>query len=130
MTTLEMISVLDSYFTNEQREELARRREALGPEAVEEARTRFAGLVEQLLGHVRDDIPVDDPRVQDLLWRWEELGSAFHAQGAGGERTKAAARQMWQDQGAGLSRSLPWAAEKMAALMAYLERARAARSSG
>ncbi|WP_151770951.1 MerR family transcriptional regulator [Streptomyces abyssomicinicus] len=127
MTTLEMISMLDSYFTDEQREELARRRDALGPDAVEEARSRFAGLVEQLLGHVRDDTPVDDPGVQDLLRRWEELGSAFHAEGAGGERTKAAARRMWQDQGAGLSRNLPWPAESMVALTAYLERARAAR---
>lgn len=126
MTTLEMITVLESYFTPEQREALARRRELLGPEAVEEARTRWAGLVEQLLGHVQDDTPVDDPQVQDLLRRWDELGAAFHPADVAGEQTKAAARRMWQDHSGELSRNLPWSAEKMTALTAYLERARAA----
>lgn len=127
MTTLEMISVLDSYFTPEQREELAGRRAALGPEAVEEARTRWIGLVEQLLGHVQDGTAVDDPRVRDLVRRWDELGAAFHPEGAAGQRAKAAARRMWADHSEELSRNLPWPADKMTALTAYLERVRAAR---
>ncbi|WP_392673899.1 MerR family transcriptional regulator [Streptomyces sp. LN785] len=127
MTTLEMISVFETGFTQEQREQLAARRAELGPEAVEEAKGRWAGLVEQLLGHVRDETPVDDPRVQDLARRWDELGAAFHAAGEQGEGTKAAARRMWQENSAGLGGSLPWPADRMAALVAYLERARQAR---
>lgn len=122
MTTLEMICVLDSYFTSEQREELARRRQALGPQAVEEAKTRWAGLVEQLLDHVQDDTPVDDPQVQDLVQRWDELGAAFQPEGAASEQAKAAARQMWADHSEELSRNLPWPAEKLTAVTAYLER--------
>lgn len=124
MTTLEMISMLDSYFTPEQREELAQRRAELGPDAVEDAKTRWAGLVEQLLGHVRDGTPVDDPQVQDLVRHWDELGTGFHA---GSEQTKDAARRMWQDNSAELSQRLPWSTEQMVELVGYLERARQAR---
>ncbi|MFI6937813.1 MerR family transcriptional regulator [Streptomyces sp. NPDC050418] len=127
MTTLEMISVFETSFTPEQQDQLAARRAELGPEAIEEAKTRWAGLVEQLLGHVQDDTPVTDPQVQDLLRRWEELGAAFHAQGAAGEQTKAVAQQMWQGNSAEISRRLPWTADQMASLVAYLERARQAR---
>ena len=38
MATLEMISMLDGYFTREQQEQLARRRDELGPEAVDSNR--------------------------------------------------------------------------------------------
>ncbi|MFF4895804.1 MerR family transcriptional regulator [Streptomyces sp. NPDC001068] len=127
MATLEMLSVFETSFTPEQRDQLAHRRDRLGPESVEEARTRWAGLVEQLLSHVQDDSPVTDPRVQELVRRWDELGSAFHAEGAAGEQTKAAARKMWQDNSAEFSRGLPWTAEQMTALVAYLERVRQVR---
>ncbi|MEV7008767.1 MerR family transcriptional regulator [Streptosporangium sp. NPDC051022] len=124
MTTLEMMSVFETYFTPEQREQLAERRAALGPEAVEEARTRWTALVEELLHHVRADTPVDDPRVRDLLSRWDALGAAFHPAGERSGGTRAAAQRMWQDNSAELSRNLPWPADRMTALVAYLERAR------
>ncbi|MET7855830.1 MerR family transcriptional regulator [Streptomyces sp. NPDC005318] len=127
MTTLEMISVFETGFTQEQQEQLAERRAELGPEAVESARHRWAGLVEQLLVHVRDDTPVDDPQVQDLVRRWDELGATFHADDEQGERTKAAARRMWQENSGEISRRLPWPADRMAALVGYLERVRQAR---
>jgi DNA-binding transcriptional MerR regulator len=120
MTTLEMISMLDGYFTEEQQEQLARRRAELGPEAIEQSRTRWTGLVEQLLPHVEAGTPVDDPRVRDLVREWDELASAFHS----GPETVTAARRMWQDQGTELGRRLPWPAEHLTALVAYVERVR------
>ena len=127
MATLEMISMLDGHFTTEQQERLAERRAELGPEAVEEAKARWASLVEELLPHVQAGTPVDDPRVRDLVRRWDELGGAFHAGQADGEATKAAARRMWQGRQDELSRRLPWSAERLAALVGYLERVRQAR---
>jgi DNA-binding transcriptional MerR regulator len=120
VTTLEMISMLDGYFTAEQQEQLDRRRAELGPEAVGEARERWAGLVEELLPHVQAGTPVDDPRVRDLVRRWDEIGSAFHTD----PRTAAAARRMWQDNSAEIGRRLPWPAERMADLVGYLDRVR------
>ncbi|MEU6341090.1 MerR family transcriptional regulator [Streptomyces sp. NPDC046977] len=124
MTTLEMISVLDGYFTQEQQDQLARRRAELGPAAVETARTRWAGLVGELLAHVDAGTAVDDAGVRELVREWDALGSAFHS---GDRQTEEAARRMWQDHGDDLSRGLPWPAERMAALVGYLEQVRQAR---
>ncbi|MGV9778994.1 TipAS antibiotic-recognition domain-containing protein [Streptosporangium sp. NPDC003464] len=121
-----MISVFETSFTAEQREQLARRRAGLGPEAVEAARTEWAGLVEELLRHVQDGIPADDPRVQALVGRWDALGGRFHGDGDGGERTRAAARTMWRENSEELGRNLPWPVDRMRDLVHYLERARQA----
>jgi DNA-binding transcriptional MerR regulator len=123
MTTLEMISVYETSFTPEQRVRLAERRAELGVEAVDAARTEWVGLVEEVLRHVRDGTPVDDPRVQTLVGRWDALGNRFHD---GDERISAAARTMWRENSEELGRSLPWPTDQMTALVGYLERARQA----
>jgi DNA-binding transcriptional MerR regulator len=120
MTTLEMMSVFETSFTPDERDRLARRRAELGPEAIESARTEWSRLVEELLPHVRDDTPVDDPRVRSLVGRWDALGNLFHDD----DRTKATARAMWQENSEELGRNLPWPADRMRDLVRYLERAR------
>ncbi len=127
MTTLEMISVFETSFTTEQREQLARRRAELGPDAVEAAKTEWAGLVEELMRHAQEGTPVEDQRVQTLAERWDALADRFHAPGAEGERTKAAAQRMWDVNSEQIGRSLPWPTERMRELLQYLERARQAR---
>jgi DNA-binding transcriptional MerR regulator len=126
LTTLEMISVFETYFTTEQRDQLARRRAELGSEAIDAAKSEWAGLVEDLLRHVAEDTPVEDPRVQALVARWDALGSRFHAEGDDGRQTKAAAQRMWDDNSEEISRNLPWPADRMRDLVHYLERARQA----
>jgi DNA-binding transcriptional MerR regulator len=126
LVTLEMISVFETSFTAEQREQLAQRRAELGPEAIEAAKTEWAGLVEELLPHVRDDTPVDDPRVRDLVGRWEALANRFHAAGADGEQTKAAAQRTWQQNSEEIGGRLPWPVDQMRDLVRYLDRARRA----
>lgn len=128
MTTLEMISVLGSYLTPELREEMARRRAALGPERLGQARARGNALVEQVLTHMQNDTPVDDPEVQDLVRRWDELRATFLPEGVVGQQVKAAAQRLWDDHNQELSQNMPWPAEKVQALVAYMRRARAARS--
>ncbi|MFD2083213.1 DNA-binding transcriptional regulator, MerR family [Actinopolymorpha cephalotaxi] len=124
MTTLEMISVLDNYFTHEQQEQLAQRRVEIGADSVDAARREWVGLVEDLLAHVRADTATDDQRVQELVRRWDELGDAFHSEG---EQTKEAARRMWTEHTDELSRRLPWSADQLSALVGYIERVRQAR---
>ncbi|WP_433249327.1 MerR family transcriptional regulator [Streptosporangium sp. CA-135522] len=124
MATLELISVYETHFTPEQRDRLAERRAELGPEAVEAAKREWAALVEELLAHVAAGTPVDDPRVAGLVARWDALGARFHPPAEPGRETAAAARRMWRDDGAELGARLPWPAERMAALVGYLERAR------
>jgi MerR family transcriptional regulator, thiopeptide resistance regulator len=130
MATLELISVYDTYFTRQQRDQLAQRRAELGPEAVEAAKREWHDLVEALLPHVAADTPVDDPRVVELTARWEALGARFHPSAPQGHETAETARRMWRDNSAELGANLPWPAERVTALVAYLRRAREARQSG
>ncbi len=124
MTTLEMISVYETSFTPEQRQHLAERRTELGPEAIDAARTEWARLVKELLQHVQDDTPVTDPRVRDLVARWDAVGEMFHG---GDHGTKTAARTMWQDNSEELGGALPWPADRMRDLVTYLDRVRESR---
>lgn len=120
MATLEMITMLENYFTPEQRQELAGRRAELGSDSIEAAKVRWAALVEEGLRHVEIGTPVSDPSIRAWARAWDEIGSMFHA----GEETKAAARSMWQDNKTALSADLPWTPEQLAGLMAYLQKAR------
>src|SRR6478735_9145779 len=120
MATLEMITMLENYFTPEQRQELAGRRAELGGAGVEAAKVRWAALVEEGLRHVENGTPVSDPSIREWARAWDEIGSSFHR----GEETKAAARSMWQDNKAALSAGLPWTPDQLAGLMAYLQKAR------
>ncbi len=65
-------------------------------------------------------VPADSGESRELARRWDELGSRFHSS----EGTKAAARSMWRENSAELSRALPWTAEQLQALMAHLQAAR------
>ncbi|WP_346055460.1 MerR family transcriptional regulator [Amycolatopsis dongchuanensis] len=117
---LEVLSMFESHFTEAQREQLARRRAELGPERIEEAKSRWAELVGELLGDVEAGTPADDPHVRDLVRQWDELAAPFHET----EQTKTAARQLWQDHGDELAAPLPWPADRLRALMSYVDSVR------
>jgi hypothetical protein len=121
MTTLEMITVYEQHFTAEQRQQLAYRRQELGAEKIEDAKQKWAALVEEGLSFARTGTPVTDPAVQEWVRSWDGIGTMFHS----GEDTKAAAQAAWQENSQLISASLPWSAEQMAWLMGYLEKARA-----
>jgi DNA-binding transcriptional MerR regulator len=120
LETLELMSMFETQFTEAQREQLARRRAELGPDRIEEAKSRWVKLVEDLLVHVAAQTPVDDPRVRELVGQWDAIGAPFHAE----EGTKAAARRMWQENSGELAATLPWPAERLTGLVEYVERVR------
>ncbi|MFC6085783.1 MerR family transcriptional regulator [Sphaerisporangium aureirubrum] len=123
MATLERMSMFENYFTPEQQQELAERREALGPEAIEAAKREWAGLVNELLSHVAAGTPVDDPQARTLVERWDAVAQPFHRS----EGTKVAAQRMWDENSAALSRALPWTPEQMTGLVAYVNQVRESR---
>lgn len=86
------------------------------------AKAEWTRLVEELLRHVQDGTPPADPRVRVLVERWDALGNLFHDD----DRTKAAARSMWQENSEELGRNLPWPADRMRDLVGCLEQARQA----
>ncbi|WJH26024.1 MerR family transcriptional regulator [Pseudarthrobacter defluvii] len=120
ITILEGMTMYEKYFTEEQRTELAQRRAELGPVAINDAKAAFESLVEEGLGYLSTNTPVDDPAVRDFASRWDELGSQFHSNDA----TKTAARSMWQDNSRELSARLPWPEDRIQELVTYLQRVR------
>ena len=120
MTTLETMSMFETYFTQEQRDRLAERRAELGDEAVDTARREFAELVAEGLALVRAGTPPDDPRARELARRWDAIGDRFNPDAAG----KRAARAMWTDNSAELAARMPWPAGELTALVSLVERAR------
>ncbi|MCD4852315.1 MerR family DNA-binding transcriptional regulator [Arthrobacter sp. AK01] len=121
MSTLEMITVFEKHFTPEQRQQLADKRQELGAEKIEAAKHQWATLVEEGLELIRAGTSVTDPAVQDWVRSWDGIGEMFHS----GEDTKAAAREAWQENSQTISADLPWGADDLARLMAYLQKARA-----
>lgn len=124
LTTLELMSMFETYFTERQRDELAARRDTMGPEAVEAAKHEWAALVTEGLALVAQGVPVDDPRAVDLLDRWDGVGTRFHGDDPALMRQ---ARALWSDNRAEVNRRLPWPAEDFDALVDYLDRARTSR---
>lgn len=103
MKTLELTTMTESYFTQDQRDSLLRRTEELGREAVEALRVEALGLLTEIGRHQRAGTPVDDPHVQAMTSRVDEIGTSFHDADS---RLIAAANRMWRDNGAAISRSV------------------------
>ncbi|HEX6339575.1 MerR family transcriptional regulator [Umezawaea sp.] len=122
-TTLEMISMLDEHYTREQQELMAGRRAALGPEAIESMKLEWFGLAQRIRQLQEDGVPVDDPRVQELTGRWDEIGSAFHG---GDPAIVAAADAAYEGSKGAVDRQLGW--PEGSDLVDYVKRAREVRS--
>ncbi|SEQ50034.1 MerR family transcriptional regulator [Lentzea albida] len=122
LSTLEMMSVHESYFTADQLGDLRSRAAALGPEAVEALKASWLELVARLRQHMADGTPPSDPRVVELARQWDELGAKFTG---GDAAVQAAAQRSWEENKASISSRIGWPADD--GLVEYVTRARAAR---
>ncbi|MEV5407652.1 MerR family transcriptional regulator [Thermopolyspora sp. NPDC052614] len=130
---LESMSVYATYFTQDMRDELARRRAALGEETLTGLRDEWLELMRETRDHAQADTPVTDPQIQSLLTRWDALTTRLRADGHDDERLEAAGRAFWRDYATEISESVAaqtpgLAPEHLKAVMEYLGRAR--RGSG
>ncbi|WP_394617478.1 MerR family transcriptional regulator [Lentzea sp. JNUCC 0626] len=122
LSTLEMMSVYESYFTSDQLGDMRSRAAAMGPEAVEALKASWLELVQQLRQHMADGTPPSDPRVVDLARQWDELGARF----TGGDAAiQAAAQRSWSEHKTSISSQIGWPADD--GLVDYVNQARAAR---
>lgn len=74
MTTMERI---ESYYTEEQLAELARRREELGDAGMQQAQADWANLIEEVKALMAEGVPPTDPRARSAADRWMALVEAF-----------------------------------------------------
>ncbi len=74
MTAMERI---ESYYTEEQLAELARKREALGEEGMQRAQAEWASLIEDVKQLMAEDVAPSDPRAKAAADHWMGLVNAF-----------------------------------------------------
>jgi DNA-binding transcriptional MerR regulator len=75
--TMEAIALSDRYYTQEQQETLARRREALGPEGMRAAEAAWADLIAEADAERAAGTDPAAPRMQAIARRWRELIEQF-----------------------------------------------------
>lgn len=77
---LEVLNAMDrveKYFTPEQLEELAQRRQTLGEDGLRRAEAEWAALIDEVRQLVADGVPPTDPRARSAAERWAALVEAF-----------------------------------------------------
>jgi DNA-binding transcriptional MerR regulator len=96
LATVEMIRMSDRYYTPEQQAELARRRDELGPEGMEQAQRDWVELIAAMDAEREAGTDPADRRVQELARRWSELVEAFTG---GDPGIRASLQRMYEEQG-------------------------------
>lgn len=122
LSTLEMMSVYESYFTADQLTDLRSRAASLGPEAVEGLKASWLELVKEIRQHMADGTAPTDPRVVELSRRWDALGAEFTG---GDPAIQAAAQRSWEENKSTISTQIGWPSDD--GLVDYIGQARAAR---
>lgn len=92
---IEETVMLEKYYTKEQLEELARRREELGEEGMRRAQQDWADLIAAVKAEKAAGTPADDPRVLELARRWKALIEAFTG---GDPGIRQGLQSYWDDQ--------------------------------
>lgn len=77
LETLEAMTMFEKYFTQEQLDQLAQRREAMGPEAMAEVQQEWPRLIAAVRAELDAGREPTDPSVVPLARRWKELLEQF-----------------------------------------------------
>ncbi len=121
--TIEVMTMHEQYYSDDQLAQLERRREALGDEGMAQAQRDWAELIESMTAERDRGTPPEDPRVQALAARWQELIDAFTG---GDPETAASLKRMYESEG--VEAASRGAVDRD--LMDYVGRALAARGGG
>jgi DNA-binding transcriptional MerR regulator len=96
LRTIEVMTMMDRYYTPEQQEALKKRAEVMGPEAIRKSQEDWAELIAQVRAEMDKGTDPTAPQVQALAKRWMELVHAF----TGGDPGIAqSVKRLWQEQG-------------------------------
>jgi MerR family transcriptional regulator, thiopeptide resistance regulator len=77
LTTIQEMTMIEKYYTPEQLETLARRREEIGEEAMQQAPQRWAELQARVQEARDAGMEPTDPQAHELAKQWFALVSAF-----------------------------------------------------
>jgi DNA-binding transcriptional MerR regulator len=93
---MEAMAMTDRYYTPEQQETLARRRDELGPDGMRAAEQAWATLIADAEAERAAGTDPADPRMQAIAGRWRELIEQFTGGDAG---IRASLGRMYREQG-------------------------------
>jgi MerR family transcriptional regulator, thiopeptide resistance regulator len=97
--TVEVMNMIERYYTDEQRQALARRREELGDEAIKAVEDRWQELFTDVKAELDRATPPDAPAAQALARRWRDLLQGTVAGFTGGDPgIKASLNRMYTEQ--------------------------------
>ena len=97
--TVEVMSMIERYYTQEQLDTLARRRAELGEEAIQKVHDEWQWLFVEVKAEMDRGTPPDDPSAQVLARRWRELTQRTVAGFTGGDPgIKASLDRLYQEQ--------------------------------
>lgn len=77
LSTMELITMIEKYYTSEQLEELKSRKESLGPEVIKAAEEEWPVLIGKVRATMEGGAAPTAPEVQDLARRWKFLVEQF-----------------------------------------------------
>lgn len=75
--TMEMMTMFEKYYTKEQLDQLATRRQQVGEERIREVEAEWPRLMEAVRVEMEKGTDPSEPRVQELARRWQELVAEF-----------------------------------------------------
>lgn len=93
---IEVMTMIETYYTPEQMEYLNQRRETIGEEVIQQGTADWANLFAELTVEMERGTDPADPKVQVLEQRRQALVNAFTGGNAGIERSLT---RMWTEQG-------------------------------
>jgi DNA-binding transcriptional MerR regulator len=129
LKSMEVHSMLEGYFTDEQRRRIVERREQMGSENDTGLRAEWVGLFKELDGKLHAGTPAGDPEVQALSDRWDEIGASFTG---GDPDLLASAHRLWEENKAAVSdhvsQAIGFDPKRLPAVVEYVEAARAIRT--
>jgi DNA-binding transcriptional MerR regulator len=96
LRTIEVMTMMETYYTPEQMEYLKKRREEVGEERMKQAPADWAELIAQVRAEMEKGTDPADPTVQALAHRWQALINEF----TGGDPGIAqSVGRLWREQG-------------------------------
>jgi DNA-binding transcriptional MerR regulator len=99
LATVEVMTMIERYYTKEQLDQLAQRREELGEDAIKDVENAWAALFAEVKALLDAGTPADAPAAQALARRWTALTKQTVAGFTGGDPgIKGSLDRMYQEQ--------------------------------
>lgn len=95
MKTIEVMTMFEKYFSEEQRQALKERGDKLGPDAIKAVEEEWPRLIAAVRDEMKKGTDPHSPRVRELAKRWRELLNAFSG---GDAKMEASAAKMYREE--------------------------------